>query len=223
MRNQDSAQTRFIPALRFGALTSLYDPVLRWTLREASFKRQLVRQAAIRPRYRVLDLGCGTATLTMLLKQSQPEAEVVGLDGDPHILQFARAKVRRANLGITFDEGLTYALPYHSGDFDCVVSSLVLHHLTHENKLRTLREALRVLRPGGELHIADWGKAANVVMRTAFLGVQLLDGFATTTENVQGALPTLFKVADFINVEQTAHYATAFGTLALYRARKSTA
>jgi SAM-dependent methyltransferase len=219
-RRRNPAQTRFIPALRFNALTSLYDPLLHWTLRESTFKRQLVRQVALQPEHRALDLGCGTATLTLLLKQSQPQAKVIGLDGDPHALRIARAKARAAAMDVAFDEGLTSALPYEAGDFDRVVSSLVFHHLSHEDKLRTLREALRVLRPGGQLHVADWGKAANVIMRAAFFGVQLLDGFATTTENVQGALPTLFASAGFIDVQQTAHFATVFGSLALYRANK---
>lgn len=223
MQKQATAQTKFIPALRFDALTSFYDPVLRWTLREATFKRQLVRQADLHPGHRVLDLGCGTATLTLLLKQSQPQTEIVGLDGDARVLQIARAKAKAAAMDMTFDEGLTYALPYGTGDFDRVVSSLVFHHLTHENKLRTLREALRVLRPGGELHVADWGKAANAVMRTAFFSVQLLDGFTTTTENVQGALPALFAAVGFTDIQQTTEYATVYGTLALYSARKSTA
>jgi ubiquinone/menaquinone biosynthesis C-methylase UbiE len=201
-------------------LTELYDPLLRWTLRESTFKQRLVRQAAIQPGHRVLDLGCGTATLTVLLKRAQPRAEVIGLDGDPNVLRIARAKAGAAGVSVTFNEGVSDALPYASESFDRVVSSLVFHHLTHETKVRTLREALRVLRPGGELHVADWGKAANVLMRVLFFGVQFLDGFATTAENVQEGLPTLFEAAGFTDVEQTAQYATVFGTLALYRARK---
>jgi ubiquinone/menaquinone biosynthesis C-methylase UbiE len=220
MQDRAPTQPRLIPALRFDQLTALYDPHIRWTLRESTFKRQLVRQAAIQPGQRVLDLGCGTATFTLLLKQTQPRAEVIGLDGDPNVLRIAREKASSAHVSVTFDEGVSYALPYADASFDRVVSSLVFHHLTHETKVRTLREALRVLHPGGELHIADWGKAANILMRTAFLGVQLLDGFATTTENVQGVLPNLFEAAGFTDVEQTEQYATPFGTLALYRARK---
>jgi hypothetical protein len=76
------------------------------------------------------------------------------------------------------------------------------------------------LRPGGELHVADWGQAQNGAMRAAFLAVQLLDGFATTTENVRGALPHIFAAAGFEEVRQSAQYATLFGTLALYQAHK---
>jgi 2-polyprenyl-3-methyl-5-hydroxy-6-metoxy-1,4-benzoquinol methylase len=210
----------FIPALRYHALTSLYDPLLRWTTRESTFKEHLIRQARSRGGECVLDLGCGTGTLTLRLKQAHPDAEVVGLDADPRALRIAEAKAAAAGVGITFEQGMAFALPSPDNTFDRVLSSLLFHHLTHEDKVRTAREVARVLRPGGELHVADWGKAQNGVMRAAFLAVQILDGFATTTENIRGALPQVFAAAGFEEVRQSAQYATLFGTLALYQARK---
>jgi precorrin-6B methylase 2 len=91
---------RYIPALGHAWLTGFYDPVLRATMREATFKSRLVAQAELRPGHRVLDIGCGTATLTIEIKRSQPEAEVVGLDGDPDVLRRAAAKVAAAGLTI---------------------------------------------------------------------------------------------------------------------------
>ena len=67
---------KYIPALRYDWLTSLYDPILKLTLREAEFKNHLVKTASLQPGQRVLDLGCGTATLTLLIKQAQANAEV---------------------------------------------------------------------------------------------------------------------------------------------------
>jgi ubiquinone/menaquinone biosynthesis C-methylase UbiE len=60
-------------------------------MRESRFKRQLVSQAKIEKGHRVLDLGCGTGTLTILIKQTHPEAAVVGLDGDAKVLEITRA------------------------------------------------------------------------------------------------------------------------------------
>ena len=108
--------------------------------------------------------------------------------------------------------------PDHS--FDRVLSSFLLHHLTKENKLKTLTEILRVLKPGGEFHLADWGKAQNMIMRLAFLDIQLLDGFETTSENVQGLLTRYLEDAGFESVEETKRYTTVFGTLSLYKALK---
>jgi hypothetical protein len=97
---------------------------------------------------------------------------------------------------------------------------LFFHHLPSESKLEAMREVLRVLRLGGGFHIADWGKATSPVMRMAFIGVQLLDGFATTTDNVRGLLPDLLGRAGFEKVETTNDYSTLLGTLSLYRARR---
>lgn len=216
--NQDRAN--YIPALRYEWLTGFYDTVMEGMMRETEFKQALVRQAQVVKGERVLDLGCGTATLTLLVKQAHPEAEVTGLDGDPKALGIARDKVARSGLTITLDEGMAFNLPYPDNSFDRVFSGLLFHHLTRTDKERTLKEVYRVLRPGGELHVADWGKAGNALMRLAFYLVQLLDGFKTTTDNVNGLLPEFFNKAGLQEVRETARYATMFGTMALYRARK---
>ncbi|TMB47435.1 MAG: methyltransferase domain-containing protein [Deltaproteobacteria bacterium] len=88
-------QQPYVPALGFDWLTRFYDPVLRATVREETFKRRLIEQARIQAAHDVLDLGCGTATLTIMVKQTCPAARVVGLDGDPKVLAIAREKVTR--------------------------------------------------------------------------------------------------------------------------------
>ena len=97
---------QYMPALGVDWLTPLHDPLLLWVMREEQFRRHLMRQARIAPGYRVLDLGCGTATLTIMLKQTHPEATVIGLDGDPKVLEIGRTKARQAGVEITLDEGL---------------------------------------------------------------------------------------------------------------------
>ncbi|TAJ29368.1 MAG: methyltransferase domain-containing protein, partial [Nitrospirae bacterium] len=184
----------YMPALRFDWLTPLYDPVIRWTMREALFKPRLVQQANIQPGHRVLDLGCGTATLTILIKQTHPETHVVGLDGDPKVLALARAKVAKAGVTVTLDQGMAFELPYPNHMFDRVLTSLLLHHLTKDNKRRTLSEVFRVLRPGGELHVADFGKPHNAVMAAVSLIVRWLE---EAGDNMKGLLPVLIREAGF--------------------------
>lgn len=209
--------TRYIPALGHAWLTGLYDPVMRATMRETTFKSRLIAQAGVLPGHDVLDVGCGTATLTLAIKRAQPRAEVVGLDGDPEVLRRAAQKAAEAGLTVTLDEGFSDQLPYADASFDRVLTSLLLHHLDRGAKRRTLTEIFRVLRPGGQLHVADWGRAADPVMRAAFLLVQFLDGFATTADNVRGAIPAMMRDAGFTAVEETDRLRTLFGTLSLYR------
>jgi len=207
---------RYVRALRFRSLTRFYDRVLGATLKEDKFKRLLVEQACILPGQRVLDLGCGTGTLTILMKQAVPQATVVGLDGDPETLAIAREKAERAGLAIELEHVLAWDAPFEASSFDRVLSSLVFHHLTTENKRRTLAKIREWLRPGGELHVADWGRPHDPLMRMAFLTVQLLDGFETTSDSVQGRLEPLMREAGFADVAETHRERTLFGTLSLY-------
>jgi len=217
---QNPSSSRYVPALRFDWLTRYYDVAVATTTRERVFKRALIDQADVRPRHRVLDLAAGTGTLTIRIKQRHPFADVRGVDGDPAILKIAVAKGRRANVDVPFDQGLSYNLPYVSETFDRVVSSLFFHHLDWEDKCRTAQECLRVLKPGAELHVADWGRPTNLLLRAVFLLVQLLDGYRNTQDNASGRLIELFEQAGFCDVSQLQTFSTVLGTVALYRAVK---
>lgn len=208
---------KFVPALGHQWLTPLYDPLLKWGMREDEFKRDLIDRAQIRAGYRVLDLGCGTGTLTILIKQMHPDAQVVGFDADPKILEIARAKANQANLEIVFDQGMAFRLPYPDGSFARVFSSLVIHHLTDENKRQTINEVYRVLQPGGEIHIFDFGKPHNHLARLISLGTRRLERVAS---NVDGLLPQMLQNAGFDRVEEGNRYMTWVGTLAMYSGRK---
>jgi len=211
----------YVPALRYPTLTALYDPVVALTTRERVVKKSLMGQAQIGDGHRVLDLGSGTGTMALWIKLRIPGADVTGLDADPAVLSRARAKAAKASVSIKFDEGFSYELPYPDKSFDRVVSSLFFHHLSRANKRKTIREAYRVLRPGGELHVADWGKPQNALMRGMFYAIQLLDGFSNTADNVVGLLPQLLRDASFQEVAQAQEFATLFGTMTLYRATRS--
>ncbi len=211
---------RYVPALGFRWLTPLYDTVLRVTTRERTFKQALLDQAGLAPGQDVLDLACGTGTLTLWAKQKVPGLRLAGLDGDADVLARARAKAQAAGVEIAFDEGLSTSLPYPDRRFDRVLSSLFFHHLDRDAKQRTLAQAFRVLKPGGELHVADWGRAANWLMRGAYFAIQLLDGFDNTADNVNGLLPDFVRAAGFTGVLEARRFSTMWGTLSLYRAAK---
>ena len=207
----------FIPALGADWLTPLYDAVARLT-GEKAFKTRLVAQARIAPGHDVLDLGCGTGTLALLLKDACPQARVVGMDIDPRILGIARRKIERAHADIALQQGSATEPPFAPATFDRVLTTLMLHHLTTAQKHETFASVRRVLRPEGELHVADWGRPHNGLMRIAALGFQLFDGGESTGANLRGELPAMIAAAGFHEVVETERWATPFGTLAFIRA-----
>lgn len=212
---------KIVPALGFRLLTPLYDSVIAATVRENTFRPALIDAAAIHPGQDVLDLACGTGTLATMIGTRVRGVKMSGLDADPQVLAIAERKAMAAGVAVRFEQGYSNRLPYPDGSFDRIVSSLFFHHLSLPEKRETAREAFRVLRPAGELHVADWGRAENWLMRALFVPVQLLDGYANTRDNVSGGLPAVFADAGFADVRQTQTFATMFGSLALYRAVKS--
>jgi ubiquinone/menaquinone biosynthesis C-methylase UbiE len=214
------ADQSFLPALRFRALTRVYDPLVRLTTREQAFKQLLLEGAALAPGARVLDLGCGTGTLALLAKEREPGIAISGLDADPDMLGQAREKADAAGADASFDLGLSSQLPYEDATFDRVLSSLFFHHLTPADKRRTLAEVTRVLASGGSLHIADWGPPGDPLMRAAAMGIRALDGRERTHENLAGELPGLLAAAGLEQVARGERLRTAFGVIELLSARK---
>ncbi len=208
----------YMPAAGFDFLLPFYDPLCR-LLRADRFKRRLIEEARIGRGQRVLDLGCGTATLTLMAKRAHPDADVVGLDGDPKVLAIARRKLARSGLAVAIDEGMAYALPYPDASFDRVLSSLVFHHLSHDDKLRSLREVRRVLRPGGELHVVDFGGADGHGAHRGFLA-RLFHRDEILRDNLEGKLPELMLEAGLADAAETGQHATFLGSLAFFRARR---
>jgi ubiquinone/menaquinone biosynthesis C-methylase UbiE len=211
---------RYVHALGFDWLTPLYDPLVAATTREGTFRRRLLAQAAIPAGAAVLDLGCGTGTLAVWAKQAVPDACVTGVDGDPKVLARARAKAERAGVEIRFDEALAHELPYGDASFHRVLSSLFFHHLTRRDRGRAIAEVARVLRPGGELHVADWGRPRGLLARAAARSIRWLDGSDRTRDNLEGRLPELFAAGGLADARLCGELGTIFGTLAFYRAAR---
>jgi ubiquinone/menaquinone biosynthesis C-methylase UbiE len=124
--------------------------------RARSMRRLTVDLARISSGESVLDVGCGTGDLTMLLRERVgTTGRVVGIDAAPEMITVAQRKSRRSRLKPEYLVAAVEDLPFGDGTFDAAVSSLMLHHLPDELKPQALHEVSRVLKPGGRLLIVD--------------------------------------------------------------------
>jgi ubiquinone/menaquinone biosynthesis C-methylase UbiE len=203
------ANEEYIPALGLRILTPFYDFIQKWIVRDKRYKSRLIEQAQIQPGMRVMDLGCGTGTLAIMAKQAQPNAEVIGLDADPEMLKMAYSKKNQEKLDVKFDVGFTNDLPYPDASFDRVLSSIMIHHLKTPDKEKTAREIYRVLKPGGQLHVIDFGKPSTFYGK--LLG-PFLHKFEEANDNIDGKLPIIFREAG-LNVQEKGDFWTFFGDL----------
>jgi ubiquinone/menaquinone biosynthesis C-methylase UbiE len=210
----------YVPALgRFGA-TRHYDRALALLTREKRWRRALVERIGGLGDGTVVDIGCGTGSLAIIVKAAQPQARVIGLDPDSAALSIARAKAAACDADVEWmrtmgDRGVALL---GAGAADIVVSSLVLHQCPLDMKRAILAEAWTLLRPGGRLLICDYGIQPTVAMRTAFLLIQVIDGFEATAPNAAGILPRLIDDAGFLNIAEDFALSTVTGRLAIYSA-----
>jgi len=149
-----TSHSDYIPGLGKHFLTPLYD-VVHHVFKLDALHQEMINLADLRDGQRVLDVGCATANLLRTVGRQRPKVELVGLDPDPRALARGRRKARRAGLDMRLDRGFAQELPYPEGSFDRVFSSLMLHHLDNPSKDALLAEVSRILRPDGQLILAD--------------------------------------------------------------------
>jgi ubiquinone/menaquinone biosynthesis C-methylase UbiE len=210
------SKDEYIPALSFRILTPFYDFIQRWIVRDVRYKSRLIEQANIQAGQHVMDLGCGTGTLAIMAKQAQPNAEVIGLDADPDMLKVARLKSAQGKVDVRFDQGMTFDLPYPDNSFDRILSSIMIHHLKTPDKEKTAREVYRVLKPGGQLHVIDFGKPSTWYGK--LLG-PFLNKFEEANDNIDGKLPVMFESAG-LKVQEMGNFWTFFGDLTFLAGEK---
>ena len=100
---------------------------------------------------RVLDCGCTVGHNTVPWKLTFPEADVHGIDVSAPVLRYAAARARGFDADISFRQMDATDLRYPDAHFDVVFSSMFLHELPLKDIRAFLREAFRVLKPGGLL------------------------------------------------------------------------
>ena len=139
-----------------------YDFLL-WLLtlgRERTFRERALSLAGLSAGESVLDIGCGTGTLAIAAKRRVgKKGHVCGIDAAPEMIGRAGKKAKKAGLEVDFKKALVESLPFPDGQFDVVLSTLMLHHLPGKLRNRCAAEVRRVLRPGGRFLAIDFGTA----------------------------------------------------------------
>lgn len=103
---------------------------------------------------RFLEIGCGTGSATRLVAEALPEAKITALDLSEPYLKIAQEKLRAySHLGFLQGDGTN--LDFKDETFDAVYSVFLLHELPQKEREQVLREAWRILKPGGVMVFAD--------------------------------------------------------------------
>lgn len=216
-----SDRTAFTPALGRPHLTAHYDRVVALMTRERTWRAKLLAALAPAPGDTIVDLGSGTATQALMVKAAEPLSRVIAVDPDPDVIALAEAKIAAARLAVETLVGFGDPETLSAGIANKVVSSLVLHQCDRDAKQGLLRNACRLLKPGGLLLIADYGLQRSALMALLFRQVRLLDGFANTKANKDGEIPAFIERAGFAGVAEIDATSTPTGSIALFRAVKA--
>ena len=216
------AHRDFVPALGKSGSLDRYDAAIALMTREKRWRSDLLRFAEPRPGERIVDIGCGTGTFAIALKQAAPESIVLAVDPDPAVLEIARAKAEVADAEIRWFEAMGDELDGIDALRQCdkIVSSLVLHQCPMAVKEAIAAQMFRLLRPGGTLFIADYGEQRSLLMRMLFRQIQLLDGFEYTEPNAKGCVPEILTAAGFEAVEEMRVIPTPTGSISIYGAKR---
>jgi len=210
---------KFIPALSFDFLTDYYDRIIK-IIMPFGFREILMHQAQPFPNEYILDFGTGTAELAILIKKKRQTSNVIAIDIDPKVLKIAKRKIIRESLDIQIIEYDGKTFPLSSDSFDKVVSCLVFHHLSPDQKNYALSEIYRVLKTGGKIYIADWGLERNAFKATFMNLFKYFDSLKYIVEHATGLFPEYISKAGFKYTVETGFLKTRTGTLCYYEAQK---
>ncbi|MEA5469558.1 class I SAM-dependent methyltransferase [Spirulina sp. 06S082] len=145
-----------------------YDPITKYVLppNETWIRKEAIAAIGGQPR-RILDMGCGTGSMALMLKQTFPDAEVTGLDLSPYMLAIADYKAQKAGLNLKWKHGKAEETHFPEQSFDLIAVALLFHETPATIAQAILQECFRLLTEGGQIVIVDGNQ--NTLRKTEWL------------------------------------------------------
>ena len=164
--------------------------------RERALRETTVSLAGVKPGDSVLEVGCGTGTLTLAAKRrAGPSGKVFGIDVIPVMIELSQRKAAQAGEDITFKLASIGEIPFPENQFDVVMCSFMIFHMSEMMRQKGMREIYRVLKPQGRLLILDAALPPQPVFRA------IAQRFFGYLENDLHELIPLLEAAGYSNVE----------------------
>ena len=165
--------------------------------RERTLRETTVSLAQVKPGDSVLEVGCGTGTLTLAAKrQAGPSGKAFGIDIIPGMIELSQRKAAQANQEVTFQLGSIDDIPFSENQFDVVMCSFMIFHMSEMMRRKGIAEIYRVLKTQGRLLVLDLALPAQALPRT--IARMLLGGMLQ--HDLRELLP-LMEASGFSDVE----------------------
>lgn len=164
------------------------------------FLHALMSLPVIRPGDTVLDLACGPANQLLHIARLHPDANFIGVDASSNMLNMARSTLAKNQLdNVQLQVGdITNLAAFADAQIDSVLCTMSLHHLPDFAALHSvMREIRRVVKPGGGIYLADFGRMKRVATQRFFAYDRSELQSAQFTEDFLNSMRAAFSVAEF--------------------------
>jgi demethylmenaquinone methyltransferase/2-methoxy-6-polyprenyl-1,4-benzoquinol methylase len=151
--------------------SKFYDLMIRWIALpfggEAKLREEILEPVSFGPGEKILEMCCGTGGATIFIsKKAGAGCEIVGIDLSSG--QLERAGRKKYSCPTEFVEGDVTGTAFDSDSFDKVFITHAIHEMYREDRLKTLRQARRILKPNGQVIVLEIDNPPNVWVRLLF-------------------------------------------------------
>jgi ubiquinone/menaquinone biosynthesis C-methylase UbiE len=199
MNQNDFTEEDMLMKSQMEKMVPSYDSFMKKTTlgREQKLRELTISLAGVKPGDSVLEVGCGTGTLSLAAKrQAGPAGRVFGIDVIPGMIEVSQRKAAQANEEITFQLGSINDIPYAENQFDVVMCSFMIFHMSEGVRRKGFKEIYRVIKPNGRLLIVDSALPSQPLPRAI---AKIIMG-GTPQHNLQELVPVL-KTSGFSDIE----------------------